>query len=231
MELTIDTSTSLSSLALSQEGRVVMGLHWHSAQNQTAELLPHLDFLLSRAGVGLSALSFIGVARGPGSFNGLRVGLATAKGLALALGLPLLGVSTLEAIAYEGRGVGMPLCPLLPAGMGRWAFALFEERGEGWHRLREEAIATPQEIAQGLKGPTLFCGELSSPLKGELKQLMGRRARFLVGGEGGRAGGAAALGWQRWQRGERDDPAALQPLYLRPPSITLSQEVKVVPGG
>lgn len=228
MELAIDTSTALSSVAITDTGRLALSLSWHSLRNQTVELLPYLDFLLTRAKVELSGLTFLGVALGPGSFNGIRVGLATAKGLALALRLPLLGVSTLEAMAWGGVGLGLTLCPLLQTGPGQVAFGLFKEVGGRWQRLQEEAIATPEQIALGLKEETVFCGEISPQLREELARLRGDQARFMTVGEGGRAGLVASLCWQRWQRGERDAPSALQPLYLRPPSITLSQEAKNV---
>ena len=82
MQLAIDTSTDTASLALVQGSEVLAELTWHCGQNHTIELLPHLTHLLNQAKLSLQSINFIIVAKGPGSFNGLRVGISTAKGLA-----------------------------------------------------------------------------------------------------------------------------------------------------
>jgi len=92
MELSIDTSSSTVSVALSRKGRIVALLTWQTTQNHTIELLPNLVCLLQQSKVELGSIEAIIVAKGPGSFNGLRVGISTAKGLASALNIPLLGV-------------------------------------------------------------------------------------------------------------------------------------------
>lgn len=212
MELAIDTSLSTAGLALSREGQVVAELSWPSAQNQSAELLPGLEFLLHRAGAALTDIKLVAVARGPGGFNGVRVGLATAKGLALGLGVPVVGVSTLEAMAFLWRGAGLPLCPIVPAGRGQVAAALFRASPRGWRRLRAEHLTTPQELAPRLPRKTLICGH---PPPEVVEALQHPAAPPL-----GPAVGVAALGWERFSQGRVDSPARLRPLYLRPPSIT-----------
>ena len=94
MQLAIDTSTNTTSVALVQDSEVLAELTWRSGQNHTVELLPQLAHLLNQAKLNLQSASGIIVARGPGSFNGLRVGFSTAKGLAFSLGIPIVGIST-----------------------------------------------------------------------------------------------------------------------------------------
>src|SRR4030042_2821251 len=101
MQLAIDASTEIASIALFSEGKVQAELTWHSQMNQTAELLPNVVYLLKQAKIELKDIDGIIVAKGPGSFNGLRVGMGTAKGLATALGIPLVSISTLEAEAFQ----------------------------------------------------------------------------------------------------------------------------------
>ncbi|MEE9202618.1 MAG: tRNA (adenosine(37)-N6)-threonylcarbamoyltransferase complex dimerization subunit type 1 TsaB [Dehalococcoidia bacterium] len=213
MELAIDTSLNAAGLALCREGQVVAELSWHSSRNQSVELLPSLEFLLHRVGAALADIGLVVVARGPGGFNGVRVGLATAKGLALGLGVPVVGVSTLEAMAFPLRGVGLPLCPIIPAGRGQVAAALFRATPRGWRRLRKEHLITLQELAPRLPRRTLICGR---PPQEAAEALCQFPAAPLLGP----AMGVAALGWERFQRGRADSPARLRPLYLRPPSIT-----------
>ncbi|MEW6034800.1 MAG: tRNA (adenosine(37)-N6)-threonylcarbamoyltransferase complex dimerization subunit type 1 TsaB, partial [Chloroflexota bacterium] len=96
MELSIDTSTELVSLALSEQGIPRAELTWTAGLNHTAELLPGVQALLRQIGTELQHVKAVFVAIGPGAFNGVRVGMSTAKGLAFSLDVPLVGVSTLE---------------------------------------------------------------------------------------------------------------------------------------
>ena len=116
MQLAIDTSTDTASLALVQDSQVLAELTWHCGQSHSTELLPRLLDLLNQSKLSLESTNGIIVARGPGSFNGLRVGISTAKGLALSLGCPIIGISTLEAAAYPHADTGLPICPIFSAG-------------------------------------------------------------------------------------------------------------------
>jgi len=100
MELAINTSSNICSLALSHKGEILAELTWQTAQNHTVEVMSRLDCLLSLTKVKPDSLEAIIVAKGPGSFNGLRVGISIAKGIAFSLNTPILGISTLEAEAY-----------------------------------------------------------------------------------------------------------------------------------
>ena len=99
MQLAIDTSTDTASLALVEDNRVLAELTWCCGQYHTTQLLTHLTHLLDQTKSNLQSTSGIIVARGPGSFNGLRVGISVAKGLAFSLGVPIIGISSLEAEA------------------------------------------------------------------------------------------------------------------------------------
>lgn len=225
MQLAIDTSTETSSIALFSEGEVQAELTWHSQMNHTAEILPNIIHLLEQAKTGLKTLDGIVVAEGPGRFNGLRVGMSTAEGLALALGIPLVGISTLEAEAFQHALTGRPICPVFNAGRGEIAAALYQKRGGRWRRLVEEHITTVEELCHHIKQRTIFCGNIPPPVECQLEQRLGQRAMILGASAGlRRAGYLAELGWQRLSRGDYDDIATLQPLYLRRPSVTMSKK-------
>ncbi len=220
MELSIDTSTNIVSLVLSQEGEAVAELSWHSRQNHTVELMPNLVSLLKQTKTTLSSLSAIFIARGPGSYNGLRVGMSTAKGLAFALNLPLISISTLEIEAFPFAYTGLPLCPIHNAGRGEIVAAIYQQK-QGWHCLIAEHITTVDALIRQIKEPTLFCGEIPSEVVPQLQQELGKQAiipEAMVRQR--RAAYLAALGWQRYQNSDYDNPATLQPLYLRQPPIT-----------
>ena len=110
--LAIDTATSQMIVALERPGAEPEAAAWPAGQRHGEELLAGLDGLLRRAGVELAALGGIVVGTGPGAFTGLRVGLATAKGLAQALAIPIMGIPTSTALLAAGPGGAL----LLPAG-------------------------------------------------------------------------------------------------------------------
>lgn len=220
MELAIDTSSDTINLALSYQGKAVAELTWHSRQNHTVELLPGLISLLNQAKINLHDLSAIFIARGPGSFNGLRVGVSTAKGLAFALNLPLIGISTLEIEAYPFAYTGLPLCPIHDAGRDEIAVALYRQDGE-WRCLEEAHITTLEALLNEIQEPTLFCGEIPAAVILQLQQVLGEKAIIPEAAARQRhASYLSALGWQQFQKGNYDDLTTLQPLYLRRPSIT-----------
>ena len=119
MLLSLDTATRQSGIALYDGQQLVAELNWHSVDAQTTELLPRLEQVLAWAKVRPADLSAIAVSLGPGSFTGVRVALSLAKGMALAHGLPLLGVPTLDAAAYPYLGDSLPVCAVVQAGRGR----------------------------------------------------------------------------------------------------------------
>lgn len=220
MELAIDTSTNFASIALSREGETVAELTWHSEQNHTVELVPNIVHLLNQTRLGPQSLAGIFVARGPGSFNGLRVGISTAKGLAVALNIPLVGISTLEIEAYPFAITGLPVCPIHNAGREEIATALYQQNDD-WQCLVEEHITTVDALCRQTKKETLFCGEIPPPVGQKLRQRLGKQAVIPAPEARLRhASQLAALGWRRLNKGDQDNPASLQPLYLRQPPIT-----------
>jgi len=230
MLLAIDSSTSVASLALWQEGEVLAEVTWHTYGNHTAELLPNLLHLLGLVKTELNSVKGIAVAKGPGSFNGLRVGLSTAKGLSLALDVPLVAISTLEVEAFPHAATQRPLCPIHNAGRGEVAAALFRDNDGKWLRLMEEHITTLDVLLRQVPPDTLFCGELSPDIIQQIIESRGAQAA-IASGAGGlrRAGYLAELGLRRLSVGDHDDIRSLQALYLRRPPITVANPKKLSP--
>ena len=220
MELAIDTSSSIAGVALSHKGAVLASLTWQTARNHTIELLPNLVCLLQQARVEINSIEAIIVAKGPGSFNGLRVGISTAKGLASALNISLLGVNTFEAEANPFAFTGLPLRPNHKAGREEIATALYRQKDNEWQCLEAENLTTVKALCRRIKQKTLFCGEISADIIREIQQNLGKQAIISQSNISSRAGSLAILGWRKLSRGEQDDPVTLQPLYLRPPHIT-----------
>jgi tRNA threonylcarbamoyladenosine biosynthesis protein TsaB len=227
MQLAIDTSTQSVSIALSSGGEVLAEHKWHSRKNHTVELLPNIVRFLDQNTADLHSIDGIAVAKGPGSFNGLRVGISIAKGLSISLGLPLLGISTLEAEAFAHADSPLPLCPIHNAGRQEIATARYQMRAGIWYRLTEEHITTVKKLCSKTERDTIFCGEISPSIEAELKRELGEQVSIShIIDRICRASLVAKLGWQRLSKGDSDDLVSLQPLYLRRPPITKPKQEK-----
>jgi len=221
MQVAIDTSTDTASLALVQDGEVLAELSWRCGQNHSTQLLPNLSHLLKQAELSLQSVSGIIVARGPGSYNGLRVGISTAKSLAFSLGIPIVGISTLEVEAYQHAGRGLPICPIFNAGREEIATALYQMKRNKWCQLDAEHITTVDALCSQIITKTVFCGEFVPSIAAQLRKQLKQKAVILSPAAGlRRAGFLAELGLKRLSTDDCDNPATLQPLYLRGPAIT-----------
>lgn len=223
MLLAIDTSTKQAGIALYDGARgLIAEYNWHSANRHTEELMPAVAQMLAQASAKPSGLRAAAVAVGPGSFTGLRVGLAAAKGLALANDLTLLGIPTLDTVAYPHQAQPVPVVAVLQAGRGRVYWAPYAHGPGGWAAQEPPRLSTVPELANTVVRPLMFVGEVSTADRETLISWAGRaRANFLPSALSlRRAGYLAELGWRRFDAGEADDPAALSPIYLQQPDGT-----------
>ncbi|MDP9351515.1 MAG: tRNA (adenosine(37)-N6)-threonylcarbamoyltransferase complex dimerization subunit type 1 TsaB [Chloroflexota bacterium] len=211
MLLAIDTSTSWAGLALHGEDGPHMSLRWRVASSHTVQLMPWIDRLFETSGLAKSQLSGVAVATGPGSFTGLRVGLAAAKGLVFSLDLPLVGVSTLLYTAWPHRRVEMPIRAVAPLGRRRLAVGEYVMDSSAGLVERWVRNVLPEELTEA--GRMLYCGEIGPELAAVLARHPG--PEVLAPEEGLRDPAVlAALGWGRLARGEVGPAAVLQAEYL-----------------
>ncbi|NQT71602.1 MAG: tRNA (adenosine(37)-N6)-threonylcarbamoyltransferase complex dimerization subunit type 1 TsaB [Chloroflexi bacterium] len=220
MELAIDTSTAHASIALSHHGELKAEVYWHAGQNHTVELVPHLIHLFEQNDTDIHRIEALMVAKGPGSFNGLRVGLATAKGLAFTLGIPLVCIGTLETTAYAHADAGFPIRPILQAGRGEIATAVFTKDDGQWTKSFAEYVTTIDDLCSTVKEQNVFCGEIKPEQLAQLQKKLGDIVVFKESSPFSRASYLAELGWCRIEAGYFDDPSTIQPFYLKKPSIT-----------
>ena len=214
MLLALDTSTAQVGLALYDGTQVLSELFWHSRAHHTAELAPALAGLLARTGVKMGEVKAIGVALGPGSFTSLRVGLALAKGLALARHLAMIGIPTLDILAVAQPVRDLPLAAVLQAGRGRLAVGWYHAAENGWQAEGPATLTTAEALAQSINAPTIVCGELSA----EERQRLARKHKNVILPSPARCvrhpGFLAELAWVRWQEGKVDAAGSLAPIYL-----------------
>lgn len=215
MLLAIDTSTRNVGIALYDGIRVISEIIWSSQDYHTVELAPAINEILNRAGIKIKDIECCAVASGPGSFTGLRIGMAVAKGLALANHIPIIGIPTLDIVAEsQPTSFGLPLVTALQAGRGRLAVGWYVADNEQWKLNQPIEIMDAQQLSRLIREPTLVCGELNE----EQQHTLARKYKNVIlispARSVRRPSLLAELAWKRWQVGDVDDPATLSPTYL-----------------
>ncbi len=222
--LSINTSTPSGSVALTREGCIVEEMNLNIERTHSETILPVIDRVLRDGGVGLEEVDGIAVTAGPGSFTGLRVGISIAKGLAWALGKPVVGVSTLHALALNLPFSEGPICPVLDARKGEVYAALFRRDGNGLKRVMDDRVMKPETLIGSLpeEEEIIFLGEGLSLWRERIEEGLKGRAIFappylwVV-----RASCVGFLALDHLLRGEAEDPKELLPIYLRPSEAEL----------
>jgi tRNA threonylcarbamoyladenosine biosynthesis protein TsaB len=222
--LALDTSTGRGSLALAAGERVLAEYTLESPASYLNRLLAGIQQLLADTGRRLAEVGLIVVSAGPGNFTGLRLGMATAKGLALAQNCPVVAVNTLDALAANFFYSPLPVCALLDA-KKQEVYAAWYHYPAGAAVLRGEyQLLRPAALAAQLAGPTIFTGPGLERYGALLQELLGEKAvlpppelRWV------RAGVLARLGLARLQAGEVLPLEALTPFYLRPADAEIKQ--------
>ena len=217
--LAIDTSTRYGAVGLWRGGGLARAAFWRSSNNHTAELMPAIERLTAEEGVAPSDLSGVAVAVGPGGFSALRTGIGVAQGFAAARGLPVAGVSALEASAHPYRAAAERVCAVLPAGRGAVAWAAYDASGGEWRAVADEQVSEDADFVAAQSGRELFCGEGLAEVADALRERFGSGARIVQETAPlPRLGGVAALGAALLDAGETG--LGPVPRYLRPPRIT-----------
>jgi tRNA threonylcarbamoyladenosine biosynthesis protein TsaB len=214
--LAIDTSTKIAGIALYDQGGLHTEQMWRTVDNHTVELMPYVVRACQQQDLEPTALKAVAIATGPGSFTGLRVGLSVAKGLALAMHLPILGVPTLDASAYAHSRETIPVRAVLPAGRGRWCSALYQRRSGNWQRCSDYDLLDAKALVASFTERTLICGETNAALMKLLRESVPTLAVIASPALAlRRAGFLAELAWQRFVNGDQDELSSLHPIYLQ----------------
>jgi tRNA threonylcarbamoyladenosine biosynthesis protein TsaB len=220
--LGIETSTTQGGVAIINGDRLLCECVLNVEITHSERLLPAIDRALADARISLESLGGIAAAIGPGSFTGLRIGLSTVKGLAYATGVPVVGVPTLEALAWNLPAARWQVCAVLDARKQEVYAALFRHEPEGLVRVMEDTALTPEALCGLIRKPTLFVGDGLAAYGALFRARLGERLLIPpLSHRGARPAGVAELGRVRLLRGERDAPASLVPRYLRPSEAEL----------
>ncbi len=215
MLLAIDTSSLVLSCALAEKDRLVAEWTVQKRLTHSEQLLPHIDEMMKEAGVDKKEITAIAVSIGPGSFTGLRIGLATAKMAAYIWNVPIVGVDTLEALAWNMAASDTFVLPLMDAQRGNVYAALYGAFESLWKEAPAEVAPIDEVIAAAMKhgGPVVAVGECADKYKEKLLaagiRVAPPQSRCC------RAGSVAMAGFARLEKGETDNPLTILPNYIR----------------
>lgn len=232
--LAIDTCSRSCSVAVTDSGHLAGEVTTLRRQTHSRHLMRMVDMTLEISGASIEDIDAFAVTRGPGSFTGLRIGISTVKGLALAAEKPVVGVSSLQALAWPMAVSDGLVCALLDAGKGEVYCACYRftngqlspQRASGFIPasgnassggfLHAESVLPPQELLANITGPCTFVGDGARAYAGMITARLGELARLPSGGHHViRASWVARLAFLRLNREAADDIDDFIPRYIR----------------
>lgn len=228
MILAIETATPYGSVALVDRGAVLREAILPPGRQASGTILSAVSALFSPGGPLPREVECLAVSAGPGSFTGLRVGMAAAKGFCFGWGIPVVRVPTLAALASRFPLEGRTVCPVLDA-RKQEVYAAFFRWEEGALSRRTPDLALPPDALpeRAPEGEIVFCGDGVGPFGAMFRERLGVRAGLVEGPEGlPRAGAVGILGEAAFREGAAEDPRAAIPRYLRPSEAELSRAGK-----
>jgi tRNA threonylcarbamoyladenosine biosynthesis protein TsaB len=215
--LAVETSSLAGGVALLDDERLVAEYLLDVSVTHSERLMAAIDQALADARWGSRDLDALAVAIGPGSFTGLRIAVSTVKGLALALGVPIAAVPTLDAMAAALPWAALPVCPVLDARKGEVYAALYRWTDGTMRREWSYVALAPEVLAARLTEPVIVVGDGASAVHSPHARPLPPPRRVpspaCVG----------ILGLERLRRGDTVAAAALEPLYLRPSEAELKR--------
>jgi tRNA threonylcarbamoyladenosine biosynthesis protein TsaB len=218
--LAMDTSTSVLAVAVTDEETVLGDTVLHLKRHHAERLLPTIDRMLSDTNVSLRDIGGIAVTRGPGSYTGVRIGVTTAKMLAWSLKLPLVGISSLAALAVNGRRFSGSLIPMWDARRERVYTGHYRfDKNENIPAVHQDRVVPVKDWVKRLtetEGPFLFLGDGAVQYRDIIVNVLKERAFFATVEENVvRPSSVGRLAMEQWSRGGSDDVARFVPEYLQ----------------
>lgn len=228
--LSIETSTTAASCAVQSEGKLVTEVFLNHKLHHSVLLFPMLEEVLARAELTMEQIDVIAVSGGPGSFTGLRIGIAAAKGLCLGSGKPFVAISSLDAMAFTTYGFGGIICPMMDALRANVYSALYRWENGKLVKIKDYMALPMDELVEQLAeftDPILFAGDCIPEHRQLLIEKLGERAVFVpISMTMPRASAIGELAATRAAVGDFDDMDAYAPIYLRKPQAEREYEKK-----
>lgn len=221
--LAIETSTDQLGVALVDDQRVLASYELLADRPHATELPQAVTRVLQAGGCTLQQVDGIAVDIGPGSFTGLRIGLAFVKALVFKTKTPLIGVPSLDVLAANVPLATPRICPILDAKQRKVYTALYQASGQAIRKESDYHLTVLDEWLPMLKGkPVVLLGDGAGLYRQRLVEALGEQAVFAPAELWlPRAATLGRLGLERLQNGQRDDPGGLTPMYLHPMTCTI----------
>lgn len=216
--LAIDTSGQSAGVAILEDGLLLQEMTVIRDVHHSEVLLPAVNLLCEATGLTVRDIDLFACTTGPGSFTGLRIGLSTTKGLALATEKPVVGISTLEALAHNAGGSPWALCPMLDARKDQVYAAVYRQGRDGRMAcLQPDCLADVTVFLRGVADDTLFLGDGAVRYRREIEALRPQGSFFALPFQNHvRAAAVGFLGYEQWRAGQVKETAlTLMPKYLR----------------
>jgi len=217
--LAIDSSGMVASVAILSEDKLIGEYTINNKKTHSQTLLPMIDEMIQMIGMTLEEIDVIAIAAGPGSFTGLRIGSATAKGLAFALNKPIVSVPTLEAIAANVYGTTELLCPIMDARNNQVFVGMYCYEGDVLEVVVEPTVMTLEELCAKLDElgeNVMFLGDGISVYQEALKEKLHVKKSFAPAHlSNQRASAVGMRGFVRYKEGKIDSANTHVPEYLR----------------
>jgi len=214
--LAVDTATESCGVAVISDGRIQAELSLNHGETHTRHILVAIDEALSLAGAALTEIDAFGVTRGPGSFTGLRIGISTMKGMAFATGKPIIGVSSLEVLAYQAQGDSRLVCPMIDARRNEIYWRIYRREVDTLSPQTSEHVGSVDQLAGQVDETCMFIGNIAPRYSSRLLQLVKPTCQWAPAGENAiRPAVLAQLAWQRFLSGRVDDVKTFVPVYIR----------------
>jgi tRNA threonylcarbamoyladenosine biosynthesis protein TsaB len=214
--LAVDTATQSCGVAIIADGCMQTELILSHGGTHTKRVLAAIDAVLHLDGDSLAQIDAFAVTRGPGSFTGLRIGISTVKGLALATGKPVIGISSLDVLAHQAGGDAAWICPMIDARRNEIYWSIFRRDGDGLVALSEEQVGPVDKLARQIEKPCVFVGNAVPQYAAQLAGLVKPAVQWSLEADNAiRPAVLARLAWRRFQQGDVDDAGGFAPVYLR----------------
>jgi tRNA threonylcarbamoyladenosine biosynthesis protein TsaB len=229
--LALDTSSIVATVALMEDSKLIGEFTIHHKRTHSQKLMPMIAELMESCEMTIEEIDLIAIAKGPGSFTGLRIGIATAKGLAQVRNIPVIGVSTLDALAFNLPFCHGLICPLLDARRNQVYTAVYKWDGSALHCIERPMAVSIDKMIDKLSSrlePVIFVGDGVEINKEILLQKLGERVVWAPNtAKMPRASSVAQLALQKAQKGDVENFYELTPEYLRKSEAERKYEEKI----
>jgi len=223
--LSVDTATKSCSVAIIDQESLLAEVTFITEQTHAKHLMEMINAATALSGVAVSDLDGYAVTQGPGSFTGMRIGISVVKGLSVASDKPIVGVSTLDVLAFQSTFSSCLICPVLDARRGEVYFSRYRMEEDILVKEIDEQVLPPGEAVDGINEECLFIGNGAELYREMIAGKLGELACFAPAFQNTiRASSVGYLSMARFEENDTDDKATFAPKYIRKSDAELKRK-------